>query len=87
MPTLESATLRRLLVLGVTAGILVAEKKLGLELDASTKAEVTALVVAYLIASNVKEAALKKAEAAAATASAEVATPQAALDAMKGPQP
>lgn len=86
MNVLENATLRRLLILIVTTVLLAVEKKLGLEIDPTTKGEIAAVVVAYLLASNAKEAAVEKAKAAAGTASEAVTTPEQALKVM-GPQP
>lgn len=82
MNVIENASLRRLLIMAVTTALLAAEKKLGLEMDAATKAEIAAVVVAYLLASNAKEASIEKAKAAGQAAAAKVDSPVAALDEM-----
>lgn len=62
---LANATLRRVAVGGITAAIVGLNKKLGLGLETSDTAELVGLAIAYILASNAKEAHIAGKEAAA----------------------
>lgn len=86
----ENASTKRFLTMIVTVAVLTLNKKLGLGLDVESEAMITSIVVAFLIGSNMKEAAVVKAEAAGTKAAENVKTVDEAdtiLRGAKGPLP
>jgi hypothetical protein len=63
---LATGTFRRLVVGAAASGVAVANKKLGLDLDATEVGELLLLAATYIVASNMAEVKKKGIEAAAA---------------------
>lgn len=79
----ENPVLKRLLLAALSTAVVALNKKLGLNLGEAEIAAIAAIIMSALWGSNLKEAAIKKAEAAAAA----VKTPEDAAAVLKGPQP
>ena len=83
----RTPTFRRLLVMAVSALCLLLKSKLGLEIDESTQEQFVALVITYLLGSNLNSAYQAKVQAdAAAKAAAEIGSLHAAAAKLSEPK-
>lgn len=83
MNPLDNPTLRRLLLTAAGVATVALNKKFALGLEAPELAAIAGMVIASVTGSNWKEAALAKADAAGASAAAQV-TPDNAASIVKG---
>ena len=87
MNPIDNASLRRAIALLIGAGALIANKKLGLELEPQAQEWLTLIVMSYILGGNAKEAMVARAAAASTAAGEKVKTVDEALAVIKGPQP